>query len=90
MHHRIRRLEQALPHSGCPACRDRRGRIVMVDSRRRADGTPRHPEGRLAPCERCGQTPEFIIQIVETVVNGAPVEEAEFEPTRGSLVGGGT
>jgi hypothetical protein len=66
----LRHLEQRVPEPACPACRDRRGRIVMVDGRLRADGTPRQPDGRPAPCDRCGETPEFIIQIVETVVDG--------------------
>ena len=70
MRNRLQRLERNVVDPGCPACRDRRGRIIMVDARRREDGTETRPEGRPAPCERCGETPEFIIQIVETVVDG--------------------
>ena len=69
LRNRLHRLERGAPDPGCPACRDRRGRIVMVDARLRADGTETQIEGRPTPCECCGEMPEFIVQIVETVVD---------------------
>jgi hypothetical protein len=69
---RIQRLEQRLGarDDGCPACRGRRGRIVMNRARRLADGTLAYPEGRPSPCERCGKVAEFIIEVVEPFVGG--------------------
>jgi hypothetical protein len=65
---RLRRLEQRVGDPGCPACRDRRGHTVMVRSRRLPDGTTLPLESEPGPCERCGEVAEFIIEIVETVV----------------------
>jgi hypothetical protein len=70
MHNRLRRLEKAVPDLGCPACRDRRGRIVMNRARRLPDGTLTYPEWRPAPCERCGKVAEFVIEVVEPFVGG--------------------
>ena len=36
---RLRRLERNTVAEGCPACRDRRGRIVWLTAERLADGT---------------------------------------------------
>jgi hypothetical protein len=64
---RLQRLEQRVG-DGCPACRDRRGRVVLVTSRSLPDGTVAYPEGEPGPCEHCGVVPEQVIEIVETVV----------------------
>ena len=71
MHNRLRRLEQTVPDPGCPACRSRRGFIVMIRARRLADGTLTYPEGQPSPCERCGKVAEFVIEVVEPFVNGS-------------------
>ena len=67
---RLQRLEQSVGSSdgGCPACRDRRGGIVIVTSRSLTDGNTEPRGDWPAPCERCGEAPEQIIEIVEAVV----------------------
>jgi hypothetical protein len=84
MNGRLRRLERAAGvgrDDGCPACRDRRGYIVLVTARRQPDDTVAYPEGEPTPCEQCGVVPEQVIAIVETVVETredlARLEEAE-------------
>jgi hypothetical protein len=69
LRHRFKRLEGSIgPGPGYPGCRDRTGRVALVGSRRLPDGTTT-PEGdRPAPCERCGEIPEQIIEVVEVVV----------------------
>ena len=74
MHNRLRRLEQTVPELGCPACRGRRGRIVMIRAKRLPDDTLAYPDGRPAPCERCGKVPEFVVEIVEPAASAS--EEA--------------
>jgi hypothetical protein len=65
---RLQRLEREIPDPGCPACRDRRGRHIFVTARRQPDGTLTYPEGGPAPCGVCGVVPEFVIEVVEVVV----------------------
>ena len=60
LHTRLRQLEQILPDPGCPACRDRRGRIVFVDAKALADGTiyaPQQPQ----VCPICKCRPERLL-----------------------------
>jgi hypothetical protein len=68
---RLQRLERAAGvgrDEGCPACRDRRGRIVFATSQMMPDGTT-VPQGDWpAPCEACGGVPEFTIEMVRPVV----------------------
>jgi hypothetical protein len=77
LHNRLRRLEQAVG-TGCPACRDRRGLVVV---RRRRQGTSLawlEP----SPCVRCGEVPEQVLQLEEIVVTSR--QEAKPWVTRGS------
>jgi len=69
MHRRLERLEQKVPDPGCLACRDRRGRSVMVDADRQADGSVvlRDPEPEA--CAQCGIVPEFLITVIRPYVN---------------------
>jgi hypothetical protein len=70
LHHRLNRLEQRVPDSGCPGCRDRRGRSVLVESERLPDGSVvlwnKEPEA----CVLCGLVPEFIVKVILSVVGG--------------------
>ena len=69
---RLRRLEEAGGgrDDGGPACRGRRGRIVMVTSQRLPDGT-RAPDGDWpAPCAACGVLPEQTVEIVKPIMGG--------------------
>lgn len=55
--------------SGCPACRDRRGRTVFITSREQLAGTVAPGPEALPPCAACGQVPEMVIEVVEVVVD---------------------
>lgn len=76
---RLQRLERHKIDRVCPACRKRRGQVVMVESVEMPDGTvvatnPLAEEPQ--PCTRCGQIPEQIIRIVEVVVEkGSDIAE---------------
>jgi hypothetical protein len=41
---------------------------VLLNARRLADGTIVSAEDSPLPCERCGQVPEQIVEVIETVV----------------------
>ena len=64
---RLQRLEQRLGgrEEGCPVCRDRRGYSVLVTPRGETEAAPADWP---APCPRCGDIPEQIIEITEEVV----------------------
>jgi len=49
---------------GCPACRDRRGRIVMVEYQRQREGLVTALEPLPAPCSACGRVAEFVVQVI--------------------------
>ena len=55
---RLRRLERNTVAEGCPACRDRRGRIVWLTAERLPDGTIVTRENEPQACTVCGQIPE--------------------------------
>lgn len=65
---RLKRLERNTLDAGCPACRDRLGRIALRIVERLPDGTVTvHAEGP-QPCVQCGQIPEQVIEVIESVV----------------------
>jgi hypothetical protein len=53
---RLRQLEAAVP-TGCPACRDRRGRALMHFSRQNLDGRICSVTDDPRPCQCCGEVP---------------------------------
>jgi hypothetical protein len=63
---RLRRLEARVPKPdpGCPACRHRRGRHVLVDCQAQRDGTVVPLQPLPAPCAACGKLPESIIEAI--------------------------
>ncbi len=67
---RLNDLEARAPCVGCPACRDRAGRIVWLTRRVLPDGAVIPAESEPAPCPQCGRVPEQIIEVTETVVEG--------------------
>jgi hypothetical protein len=72
---RLQRLERNLVAAGCPACRDRRGLIVLRIVERFPDGSVAAEAEEPRPCVRCGQIPEQVMEVIETVVQtsgGAP------------------
>jgi hypothetical protein len=66
---RLQRLEQSIVDAGCLACRDRRGRIMLLTAEQQPDSTVAVVEGKPTPCARCGQVPEQIIEVIELVVD---------------------
>ena len=65
---RLQRLERNSIDADCPACRDRRGQMFVRVAERLPDGTVADGDDLPQPCARCGQIPERVIQVVETVV----------------------
>jgi hypothetical protein len=64
---RLRRLEATVAAAGCPAGRDRRGRVVLRTTRQSAEGKVLSDD-EPRPCGLCGEVPEEDIEIVEVVV----------------------
>jgi hypothetical protein len=64
---RLRRLERTTIVAGCPACRERRGRTVLLTARGLPDGTLAPGEDEPQPCVSCGQIPEQIIKVLEVI-----------------------
>jgi hypothetical protein len=67
---RLRRLEGSLPDPGCPGCRDRRGRVAVVESQRQADESITLLQLLPPDCADCGQRPEFVIEMVRPYQQG--------------------
>jgi hypothetical protein len=66
------RLEKQVgPPPACAACAGRKGLIVLVSARRFLDGTAVPKGDQPTPCEECGTAPEFLIEVVEIVVDSA-------------------
>jgi hypothetical protein len=65
---RLQRLERNTIDAGCPDCRDRRGRIALRIVERQPDGTMVAHSQEPQPCVQCGQIPEQIMEVIETVV----------------------
>jgi hypothetical protein len=70
---RLKRLEvtarkQGLVCDGCRVCRQRRGHNVLVTGVKLPDGTAMPGPDAPLPCAACGEIPERLIEIVETVV----------------------
>jgi hypothetical protein len=82
---RLRRLERDLGVAhGCPACQHRQGRTVLVEARELPDGTVVPDQPKPAPCARCGEVPELIIQVIVTMVEApaGPARLSGAEPER--------
>ncbi len=69
---RLGRLEQHLTggKGGCRACRERRGRTVLIGAQETPDGTVVPDESVPEPCPQCGKVPERVIAVLEEVVTG--------------------
>jgi hypothetical protein len=65
---RLQRLERNSIDIGCPACRNRRGQVLVRVAERLPEGSVAVHSEEPQPCARCGQVPEHIIEIVEVVV----------------------
>jgi hypothetical protein len=76
---RLQRLAQTakkrglLPPPGCALCQERMGYAVFISARELPEGTVVWQEDGPEPCPVCGQVPELIIELVETVVD-SPAE----------------
>ena len=69
LHTRLQRLERSVGAAGCPDCQERRGRVALVQAETLPDGIVVSLAAEPFSCARCGQIPETIIQILETVVD---------------------
>jgi hypothetical protein len=66
---RLRRLEQVVGVDSCPACRDRRGRLVVLRSFHESPNSAVESLGEEPPpCALCGEVPEEVVRIARTVV----------------------
>jgi hypothetical protein len=63
---RLQRLERNTVDRGCPARRDRRGRIVLLTAERLPEGMVVPVENELCPCACCGQLLEQVIEVIES------------------------
>jgi hypothetical protein len=76
LHNRLSRLEHCVPDPGCSGCRDRRGRVVMVEADRLADGSVVLRDQKPPACAQCGVVPENVVTVILSVVGGPnPPEE---------------
>jgi hypothetical protein len=74
---RLYRLEQTIRvDRGCPACRLRRGRTVVLESKEIPDGTKAPLGDWPMPCTLCGELPEKIVEVVHLLPLEAPEEGA--------------
>ena len=80
---RLARLERQAGLSDRPACRDRRGLTVLVEAWESPDGSVGPAEDLPAPCPRCGEVPEQVVEIVEIVVDSADAGPAGAAPLPG-------
>jgi hypothetical protein len=72
LHHRLSRLEQRAPDHGCPGCRDRRSRSVLVVADRLVDGSGVLRGQESAACAQCGVVPENVVDGEESPVEKHP------------------
>jgi hypothetical protein len=84
MHRRLQRLEENVPDAGCPACRDRRGQLVMVEAERRADGSVVLRDKEPEACAQCGVVPENVVQVILSYVAARNLNEDGYGPSAGS------
>ena len=64
----LTKLERRLGVAGCPLCRLRRRDTVRVAVEPLPGGTNNAVEAYPAPCLRCGDVPEQVIELTEIVV----------------------
>jgi hypothetical protein len=73
---RLQRLEQGIPASTCRACRERKGRIVLLKAHKTESGEIiEDPEP--APCAVCGTVPEQIVVFIIPAEKPIIVENEE-------------
>jgi hypothetical protein len=70
MHRRLQRLRQKVPEPGSPGCCDRRGRIVLVQAHRLADGSVVLRGTKPEACGLCGAVPEHVVKLILSVAGG--------------------
>ncbi len=77
--HRVRQLRARARKAGydddlgCPVFRRRRGRHVLVEVHREADGGITRGDDYPKPCAACGKVPEFVIEVVRPPGTPVPV-----------------
>ena len=68
---RLQTLERSVVSvHGCPACRQRRDRIALVDITQNLDDSVTYPDDMPPVCAACGHVPELVVEVVAAVVEG--------------------
>jgi hypothetical protein len=71
---RLQSLERGVVSAhGCPACRQRRDRIALVDITQHVDDSVTYADGAPPVCATCGQLPELVVEVVAAVVDDVAV-----------------
>ena len=71
---RLQTLERgAVSAHGCPACRQRRDRIALVDITQNQDDSVTYPDDVPPVCAACGHVPELIVEVVAAIGDGPAV-----------------
>jgi hypothetical protein len=66
---RLQTLERGVVNvHGCPACRNRRDRIALVDITQHPDDSVTYADNVPPVCAACGQLPELVVEVVAAVV----------------------
>lgn len=75
LRNRLRRLEQKVPDPGCLGCRERRGRMVMVDCQAQRDGSVLPLDVLPVACAACGLAPEFVMEMIQPFSEGGDEDD---------------
>jgi uncharacterized protein YcsI (UPF0317 family) len=68
---RLQSLERGVVSvHGCPACRQRRDRIALVDITQHPDDSVTYAADAPPVCAACGQVPELVVEVVAAVIDG--------------------
>ena len=71
---RLQSLERGVVHAhGCPACRQRRDRIALVDITQHSNDSVISSDNAPPVCSACGQLPELVVEVVAAVVESTGV-----------------
>jgi hypothetical protein len=69
---RLQRLERSVVSvHGCPACRQRRDRIELVDITQYLDDSVTYPDDTPPVGVACGHVPELVVEVVAANVDGS-------------------
>ena len=77
---RLQRWERGVVSAhGCPACRQRRDRIALVDITQHLDDSVTYADDAPPVCPACGQVPELVVEVV-AAVGDSPAAASDSAP----------